>query len=116
LLADAIELPFVISEQEWITAGDGYGYVLGGKSTLVANTPKDLNDALKILERVEIEGEAPLDQQFVMADFKDELTGISHHWESLDLVVFFRGQGDVEHILVLGLDKKSEKLRAIYVN
>ena len=86
------------------------------KNTLVVNNPKDLNDALKILEHVEIEGEAPLDQKNVMTDFENEFTGINHHWESLDLVVFFRGQGDVEHVVVLGLDKKSENLRAVYVN
>ena len=116
ILADSIALPLVIREQEWETAVDGYGYVLGAKNTFVVSNSKDLIEALRILERVEILGEAPLGQDFTIADFKGELSGIDQQWKPLDLEVFFRGQGDVEHIVILGLDKKTEKLRAIYIN
>lgn len=116
LLTDSIVLPLVLSKQDWETADDGYGYVLGPKNTLIANNNKDLDDVFKILEHVEIEGEYALEQEFTLKDFTDEFVGVNHHWESLDLVVFFRGQGDVEHIVVLGLDRKSSNLRAIYIN
>lgn len=116
LLADSITLPLVFTEQEWETAGDGHGHVLGAKDTHLANNSKDLDDVLRILEHVEIEGEEPINQEFTITDFSDEFTGISQHWKSLNLTVFLRGQGDVEHILVLGFDKKSTKLRAIYIN
>jgi len=116
LLANSIPLPLVLSKQEWKTADDGYGYVLGSKSTLIANNTEDLDDVFNILKNVEIEGDYPLAQEFTLTDFTDEFSGIEHYWKPLELVVFFRGQGDVEHIVVLGLDKKSSKLRAIYIN
>jgi hypothetical protein len=115
-LADFIMLPLLVREQEWETADDGYGYVLGAKNTLVANNPEDLNDAFRMLEHVEMLGETSLDQEFTITDFESEFAGVERHWKSLSLVVFFRGQGDAEHIVVLGLDKKSKKLSAIYFN
>ncbi|VAW44951.1 hypothetical protein MNBD_GAMMA04-275 [hydrothermal vent metagenome] len=116
LLTEHITLPLVVTKQEWETADDGYGYILGAKDTLLVNNSQDLTDALRILDQVRIEGEKPLNQEFTIIDFTGEFIGIEHYWKNLELVVFFRGQGDVEHIVVLGLDKKSAKLRAIYIN
>ncbi len=116
LLANSIPLPLVLSKQDWKTADDGYGYVLGLKNTLIANNTEELNDVFSILKNVEIEGDYQLEQEFTLTDFTEEFSGLEHYWEPLELVVFFRGQGDVEHIVVLGLDKKSSQLRAIYIN
>lgn len=116
LLADSTTFPLIVTEQEWETADDGYGYVLGAKNTVVVDSHVAFAEGVRILDSVEILGEAPLDQEFAISDFVDEFSGIDHHWKSLDLVVFLRGLGDVEHIVVLGLDKKSAKLRAIYTN
>lgn len=116
LLADASSIPFIVTKQEWETADDGYGFVLGEKSTLLASNAKELNDVLKILEPIKIEGEEPIKQQFTVSDFTEEFNSIDEHWKSLDIIVFLRGQSDVEHIVILGFDKESLKLRAIYFN
>ena len=116
LLTHSIPLPIILRKQDWKTADDGYGYVLGLNNTLIANDTEELYEVFSILRNVEIEGDSPLEQKFTLADFTEEFAGIEHYWEPLELVVFFRGQGDVEHIVVLGLDKKSSKLRAIYIN
>ncbi|KGJ89803.1 hypothetical protein [Colwellia psychrerythraea] len=115
-LANSISLPIILSKQDWKTADDGYGFVFGSKNTLVANNTEELDGIFSILKNVEIEGDYPLEQGFNLIDFTDEFSGIEYYWEPLELFVFFRGQGDVEHIVVLGLDKKSLKLRAIYIN
>ena len=116
LLSNSITLPLALSKQDWETANDGYGYVLGAKYTQIAKNTKDLDEVFRVLEHVEIEGEYSLEQEFTHTDFRDEFAGIDYDWGSLKLVVFFRGQGDVEHIVVLGLDKTTSKLRAIYIN
>jgi len=116
LLADSITFPLAVTKQDWKTADDGYGYVLANKKNHLSNNSKDLAAVFKILEHVEIEGKEPLDQELTLADFSNEFEGIEHYWKTLDLVVFFRGEGDVEHIVILGLDKQSAKLRAIYIN
>ena len=116
LLSNSITLPLALSKQDWETANDGYGYVLGAKHTQIAKNTKDLNEVFRVLEQIEIEGEYHLEQEFTLTDFKDEFAGIDNHWAYLKLVVFYRGQGDVEHIVVLGLDKTTSKLRAIYIN
>ena len=48
--------------------------------------------------------------------FAEELKGNKKYWMSLNLYLLKRGEGDVEHIVLLGLDKNTNKLRAIYVN
>ena len=116
LLSNSITLPLALSMQYWETANDGSGYVLGAKHTQIAKNTKELYEVFRVLEQVEIEGGYPLEQEFTLTDFKDEFAGIDNHWGSLKLVVFYRGQGDVEHIVVLGLDKTTSKLRAIYIN
>lgn len=63
-----------------------------------------------------MKGEDPIKQQFTISDFTEEFNSIDEHWKSLDIMVFFRGQSDVEHIVILGFDKESLKLRAIYFN
>ncbi len=48
--------------------------------------------------------------------FSDELKNQKQHWVNLKLHLLIRGERDVEHIVLLGLEKYTHKLRAIYIN
>lgn len=54
LLTNSIPLPIILRKQDWKTADDGYGYVLGLKNTLIANNTEELNEVFSILKNVEI--------------------------------------------------------------
>jgi len=48
--------------------------------------------------------------------FKNELGDKLSFWKRFNLVLFKRGEGDVEHIVLMGINKTSNKLSAIYIN
>ena len=46
----------------------------------------------------------------------EPLRGASSAWAELDLVLFRRGEGDVEHIAIVGVEPASGKVLGLYVN
>ncbi len=112
------DIPFFIRNQEWESAPDGYGFVLGGKKDQKLENKNQLLNALKNLsETVEVEGEKPIPVQSPGGpSIKNELSGIESTWESLDQYIFLRGMGDVEHIVIIGVNPKSKKVQALYIN
>jgi len=109
-------LPLTIYEQEWESAQDGMGFVLG------KFTQKDISTTSKFkaiipdfLVSLQIEGKTPI-TDISLDMFKDELGNKLTFWKRFNLVLFKRGEGDVEHIVLMGLNKTTNKLSAIYIN
>jgi len=48
--------------------------------------------------------------------FHDELGDFSLEWKSQDVFLFLRGIGDVEHIVILGVNRKTKKIKRLYFN
>ena len=112
------DVPFSIRNQEWESAQDGYGFVLGNKKDEILENNDQLQHALKsISETVEVEGIKPIVVKSPGGpSIKKELTGIENIWNALDQYVFLRGMGDVEHIVIVGVDPANKKVKALYIN
>ncbi|KPJ92169.1 MAG: hypothetical protein AMJ53_09900 [Gammaproteobacteria bacterium SG8_11] len=112
------DTPFFIRNQEWESAPDGYGFVLGGKTDQKLDDKKQLAEALKKLsETVEVEGEKPIAVKSPGGpSVQKELAGAEKPWDPLDKYIFLRGMGDVEHIVIVGINPKSKKVQALYIN
>lgn len=108
-----ITLPLFVSDQKWESASDGIGFMLGERSD-----KKILSDLQirQLIEAIHILGSSTITEEITLPLFSQELSNLNPHWENLDLVLFKRGEGDVEHIVLLGLDKKTKKLRSMYIN
>lgn len=105
----------LINEQEWESAPDGTGFVLGHR--LDRHIDIKENTKLKtFIESVTISGKKAITEDIVLALFASELSREVQYWTGLSLILFKRGQGDVEHIVLLGLDAQTKQLKAIYVN
>jgi len=116
MVADAT-LPFTFTTQMWESASDGSGFVLGAAEMKVADSPGALAGLLKdVVGRVRIEGTAPVISPPSQAElFRDPLEQEAS-WSGLELVVFLRGQEDVEHIAIVGVQAATGKIRAMYLN
>lgn len=106
--------PLSIRNQEWESAQDGRGFVLGKA------LDEQLTDQIQIrgyfsenIQKIGVEGTNPTSATLTL--LKDELAGIEGRWQGLDIYLFLRGMGDVEHIFVLGINAKG-KVSAIYFN
>ena len=109
-------LPLTIRNQEWESAQDGYGFVLGAAKLTVISTEEKFNKTIpSFLKSVQIEGEkATTDITLTM--LTSQLGPTINNWTDLNLIAFKRGEADVEHIVVMGLNKKTNKLDSIYLN
>lgn len=109
-------LPLTIRNQKWESAQDGYGFVLGVAKHTIISTDDLFNKTIPpFLKSLKIEGEqATTDITLTMltAQFGKTI----NDWADLNLVIFKRGEGDVEHIVIMGFNKKTNKLKAIYIN
>jgi len=117
-LANMIQLPFTVNEQLWTTATDGYGFVPGERKITRIDKKDELITFLKVfVPGVGIEGEQA---NFVSANeydnFKIELADSIDDWRNLKTYLFLRGYGDVEHIVLLGIQARSHKIKAMYLN
>ena len=109
-------LPLTIREQEWESANDGTGFALGNVKLTSIPTNSHFNKLIPpFLQSVQIEGEKPV-TDITLDMFKDELGKHITNWARFKLVLFKRGEGDVEHIVLMGLNKKTNKMEAIYLN
>ena len=106
--------PLSIRNQEWESATDGKGFVLGkAQDTQLADQNQIRNFFEKNIRKIGVEGTTPA--QVTHALLKTELSGIENQWQGLELYLFMRGMGDVEHIFVLGINS-NRKVSAIYYN
>lgn len=117
LFESLIDFPLTVSEQVWQSATDGSGFVLGKRNdkTIVQSSSATLEIKL-LLESINIQGMSAITDGITLSLFSEELTSQTQHWKNLDLVLFKRGEGDVEHVVLLGLNKKTKQLRSMYIN
>lgn len=110
--------PFLFREQRWASTSDGSGYDLGAASDSVIRGPEARRAFLAGLAgRVHVRGTTaasrPPSREALLSR---ELAGSDPRWHSLRLFVFLRGEGDVEHTALTGVDETSGKVAAFYVN
>lgn len=106
--------PLFIRNQEWESAQDGRGFVLGeARDVQLANQTQIKVYFSENIQKIGVEGPNPTSANLTL--LKDELAGIEGKWQGLDIYLFLRGMGDVEHIFVLGINAKG-KVSAIYFN
>ena len=110
--------PFHFREQRWASAPDGSGFDLGAATDSVIRGEEPRRSFLVALaNRVHIRGTTaatrPPTREALLAR---ELAGSDPRWASLRLFVFLRGEGDVEHTALIGVDEKTGKVAALYVN
>lgn len=109
-------IPLIIREQEWESAQDGKGFVLGKVNQSLISTNVLFNKKIPLfLQSLKIEGEKAI-TDITLDMFTDELGDQIKTWNKFKLILFKRGEGDVEHIVLIGLNKKTNKLNAIYIN
>ena len=109
-------LPLIIREQEWESANDGTGFILGtAKQSLLSSDDNFNNKISTLLKSLKIEGEKAI-TDITTNMFTTELGEQVNTWDDFKLILFKRGEGDVEHIVLMGLNKKTNKLQAIYIN
>lgn len=105
-------------EQEWASAADGGGFVLGTAADTSVSGEAQLTafyTQLATRARVEVPTAVPApppSDELLGAELKDA----DPKWFSLSLVVFLRGQGDVEHTALVGIDRMTGKVAGLYLN
>jgi len=111
-------LPVTFINQEWESAPDGYGWMPGKKSTSKFDTQTGLNKFLEIFSPgINIEGtKATLIPRTEYDRFKTEFSGSEALWNNLKAYIFTRGEYDVEHITVIGVNPETHKVKALYAN
>ena len=102
----------IVREQQWKTANDGIGFVLGEVKQDLMQSDTKISSFLK---SIYIEGDKAI-FDITLNIFHDELGAEIKSWEKYELILFIRGEGDVEHIVLMEFDKKTRKLLALYVN
>ena len=116
-IARIIELsatPLSIRQQEWETARDGAGFVLGkARDTQLKDTAQIRNFFSDPKNKIAAQTPAP--DAVPASLLETELRGKEGVWQGLSIQLFRRGIGDVEHIFVVGVDDKG-KVAAVYVN
>ncbi len=117
-LVKLTSLPLTVFEQEWESAQDGIGFVLGRQKINRVDKTEELEKFFEIFApRVTVEGErAILISLGEYNNFRIEFANSMDQWQKLKTYLFKRGEGDVEHIVLLGIDPKSNKVKAIYLN
>ena len=109
--------PFYIHNHQWESAEDGYGFVLGKRDQMIFKDNEKLSIYMNILSRkLKIDS---VDGEYIpvaeYSRFHDELGG-ALEWESQDVFLFLRGMGDIEHIVILGVNRKTKKIKQLYFN
>ena len=109
--------PFRYRNQPWQSASDGSGYVLGPAQDRVANSSEELQALLRdVSGSVQIEDPSPVQSAPSKADLLNGvLKGAPSAWSEMNLVLFRRGEGDVEHVAIVGVNAAG-KVTGLYVN
>ncbi len=112
------ESPFYVYSQEWATAEDGYGFVLGKRHQTMFKDDEKLSIYMNTLVK-EVKVESVDGRRIPVAEYShlyDVLGKGALGWESQDIFLFLRGTGDVEHIVILGVNSKTKKVNQLYFN
>ena len=104
--------------QEWKDVTAGEGYVLGDAHDQVFTDEKRAAKFMDGLVRdLRLENTTPeKDGPSKAKMLTDYLAGAPPSWRDLELFFFVRGTGDVEHVVLIGLDPSTGKVRGIYAN
>jgi hypothetical protein len=113
-----VDTPFSFREQNWESAPDGAGFVLGAPSERrLVDTASLRTFMTELAARVRIEEPQPVasppDEEALHAD---PLRGAPPAWRELDLIVFLRGMADVEHTAIVGVHPATGRVSAFYIN
>ena len=111
-------IPFELREQEWVSASNGSGFVLGAAQDRTVAEPAELARTFRALvERVHVRSAtAAASAPGRQALLSEQLSGAAAAWKNLDLVLFLRGEGDVEHVVIVGVAPGPARVRALYLN
>jgi hypothetical protein len=117
-LVSESECPFVFRNQEWESATDGSGFVHGKADDQSFKNKKALATLFSTLvSKVQIENEKaatrPPSKDSLLLD---NLKGAPADWQKLNLILFRRGFGDVEHVAIVGVDSATHRVRGLYLN
>lgn len=113
-----IGLPFLYRDQEWTNAQSGEGFVHGpvhdrrfddrrSASRFIRKLVRDVK-----VESTKVSKQTPSKEALLQDNLKDAPRG----WRELELFVFLRGMGDVEHVVIIGVEPKSGKVKGAYTN
>lgn len=118
ILLKLSSFPFYVEDQEWQPANDGYGYVLGKLNRKIFKNSEKLTDYMNMLiKKVEVESDEGRYVPIIeYPRLRDILGSFSTKGQSHDVFMFFRGMGDVEHIVLLIVNKKTKKIELLYSN
>jgi hypothetical protein len=110
-------IPFRYRNQRWESASDGSGFVLGTAEDRVASSAEELRALLQdVSSSVQVQDPVPVANPPSKADLLGEtLKGTLSQWSEMNLVLFRRGEGDVEHVAIVGVDAEG-KVTGLYVN
>jgi len=112
-LADLIDFPLAIRSHEWAS--------MPGSFELIRPVDKIIEAKTGLLSFPEL-GNVKLDSGpedgsvIPYEDVRENLEGSDYDWSELTIVIYARGFGDVEHIVLLGVDRRSGKVKALYYN
>lgn len=112
------QTPFEFREQEWTNAPGGSGFVLGEAKDRELPTSATLEAFFQeLVKHVATDSRRaaknPSPREALLAK---QLAGAPAAWQALELVVFLRGEGDVEHIAIVGVDRRTRRVAGLYVN
>jgi hypothetical protein len=110
--------PFRYHNQEWQSARDGRGFTLGASTDRVLTDAYTLQSLFRqLVGTVRIEQSTAAQNPPPKPDLlRQYLKGFELQWAALDVFVFLRGFGDVEHIAIVGVDPASNTVTAMYLN
>lgn len=109
--------PFRFTNQAWEGASDGSGFVRGKATQRVATNSDELRALFRdVASTVTVEEPGAVPNPPSKADLLKDTLGEAGQWVNLDLVLFKRGEGDVEHVAIVGVDGSSGKVTGFYVN
>lgn len=117
-LLELSDPPFYVHNQQWESAEDGYGFVLGKRDQMIFEDNEKLSIYMNTLSRKlkvdSVDGEYIPVAEY--SRFHDELGESALEWKTQDVFLFLRGMGDVEHIVILGINRKTKKIKQLYFN
>ena len=112
------EDPLVFREQRWMRVQDGSGHRLGvARDTVLRGREARRRFLGDLAGRVQVQMPTASDRlprREVLLE--NQLAGADVSWAALTLFVFALNGGDVEHSAMTGVDEKSGKVAALYVN
>ena len=111
-------IPMNSYDQDWESAQDGIGFVLGKRHITRINNVSDLTAFFtQFTIRVDIQGDKAVsvpENEYIY--FKPQFADAVELWKNLDVYLFLRGEADVEHIVLIGIQPDNNKIQAIYTN